>query len=537
VTTTVILSGVALAATCAAVVLFARLRALSNERFETALRHIDEHLGALVDHVRSSSGALATAPGQGGSRIEPTLDLDGLLTEVAREASVRCGADVGAAEIGAPGEEPRYAYVGEVSDRALLRATLRSIDTRPFDAMTIDWSHGSASEHGPDALRSALIVPILEGEMVIGAVGVYSIVPAAFDSEQARALQALVDDVTPAIGNARRFLRTEQLAKVDDMTGLRNHRAYAEELDREIARCRRTGRPLSLVIVNVEPDPASRRRQGEGSEVWELACLLTDVTRATDVVCRREKSEFAFLLPETSAAAAGTFLARLSSRMASHSFTLGRPTLVSSGLAEWRSGESGDELDRRAMVALSPAGPPAREAIRQSGADSVPEPARLRSAPGSRDDLAERLERELERSRGRPESGGFSLLLVGTKGEDGDPESRSRPRDVLHRLAERVGDRLSDGASAYLAGGRELALVLPGLDADEAAGTFSVLRDSIRERPLEGFSWPSLYAGSTEADDRDDAEALLSRARGALWQARQAGAWTVVVAAMGAEQA
>ena len=148
----------------------------------------------------------------------------------------------------------------------------------------------------------------------------------------------------------------------------------------------------------------------------------------------------------------------------------------------------------------------------------------------------ERLERELERSSRRPASGGLSLLLVGTAGEDGDGAAPTRPHEVLERLAERMENRLSDSANAYLAGGRELAVVLPGLDADAAAGTFSMLRDSIRERPLEGSSWPSLYAGSTEADDRDDAEALLSRARGALWQARQAGAWTVVVAAVGADR-
>lgn len=533
-TTIVILSAVALAATCAAVVMFVRLRALSNERFENALRHIDEHLGALVDHVRHAAPAHAGVPAGSGSEIEPTLDLDRLLVEVAREASARCHADVAAVEVGGADEEPSFACVGDVPDRTLLRATLRSIDSRPFDAMTIDWSHADDLERGPGAPSSALIVPVLEERVVTGAVGVYSVTPGAFGSEQASALQALVEDVAPAIANARRFARTEQRATIDDVTGLRNRRGYSEELDREIARCRRTGRPLSLVIVDVRSDSTSRRRRDEGGGLWELACLLTDATRATDVVCRREKSEFAFLLPETNATAAGTFLTRLRSEVATHSFALGRPTLVGAGLAEWRSGEAGDALDRRARVAMAALRTPVQAPGQESEEGATPEAPRFRSALGSQADLVERLERELERTRARAEGGSLSLLLVGTKGDDDGPEEPS-PADVLQRLAGRLDDRLSGGASAYFAGGRELALVLPGLDADAAAGAFAVLRDSIRERPLEGVAWPSLYAGSTEADGRDDAEALLSRAHGALWQARQAGAWTVVVAAMGGD--
>lgn len=533
-TTIAILSAVALAATCATVVLFVRLRALSNERFESALRHIDEHLGALVDHVRHTA-PVQTAPVGNGSKIEPTLDLDRLLVEVAREASARCRADVAAAEVGGAAEEPNFAYVGEVPDQALLRTTLRSIDSRPFDAMTIDWSRADDLERGLGALSSALIVPMIEDRVVTGAVGVYSVAPAAFGREQTNALQALVEDVAPAISNARRFARTEQRATVDDVTGVRNRRGYSEELDREIARCRRTGRPLSLVIVDVRSDTTSRRQRDQGGGLWELACLLTDATRATDVVCRREKSEFAFLLPETNAAAAGTLLSRLRSEVATHSFALGRPALVSAGLAEWRSGETGDALDRRATVAMAALRTPGRAPSGETAVGAAPEPLEVSSALGSQADLVERLERELERTRTPAEGGSLSLLLVGMKGDDEAGREEPDAADVLQRLAERLDDRLSGGASAYLAGSRELALVLPGLDADAAAGAFAVLRDSIRERPFEGSAWPRLYAGSTEADDRDDAAGLLSRARGALWQARQAGAWTVVVAAMGGD--
>src|SRR5262245_42359053 len=46
--------------------------------------------------------------------------------------------------------------------------------------------------------------------------------------------------------------RLEHLAATDALTGLRNHRAFEDDLRREFARARRVGATLSLLLIDVD---------------------------------------------------------------------------------------------------------------------------------------------------------------------------------------------------------------------------------------------------------------------------------------------
>lgn len=123
-----------------------------------------------------------------------------------------------------------------------------------------------------------------------------------------------------------------------------NRNAYEAELEREIARARRTGRPLSLVLVDVDQPSPDR--------LLQLAALLTRVTRVTDTVCRRRRDAFGILLPETGEDGARGFYSRLRNEAAQTFSTTGRTTF-STGIVEWRTDESGDTLDARARAAIA----------------------------------------------------------------------------------------------------------------------------------------------------------------------------------------
>ncbi len=86
----------------------------------------------------------------------------------------------------------------------------------------------------------------------------------------------------------------------DSLTGLYNRRYLDETLDREVARARREGNPLSLVMMDIDHFKDVNDTYGHqvGDEVLRVlaATLLADI-RAEDVACRYGGEEFLILLP------------------------------------------------------------------------------------------------------------------------------------------------------------------------------------------------------------------------------------------------
>ena len=121
---------------------------------------------------------------------------------------------------------------------------------------------------------------------------------------------AAVGALTWAIMALRRSLaRERRLARIDDLTGVRNARAFLEAAGAEIERARRYQHPFSVAVV----DLGSR----VGDElVRSAAAALRGALRATDVVARLGRDEFIALLPETTAASARIVLEKLRAGMA-----------------------------------------------------------------------------------------------------------------------------------------------------------------------------------------------------------------------------
>lgn len=89
---------------------------------------------------------------------------------------------------------------------------------------------------------------------------------------------------------------------VDGLTGVHNKRYLIEQLERELSRANRHGRPLTLVMLDIDHFKDVNDTFGHlaGDQVLkEVAQLAKSRLRPDDVIARYGGEEFAILLPET----------------------------------------------------------------------------------------------------------------------------------------------------------------------------------------------------------------------------------------------
>jgi diguanylate cyclase (GGDEF)-like protein len=107
------------------------------------------------------------------------------------------------------------------------------------------------------------------------------------------ALRAHVDGLVATI---------EHSARTDPLTGVLNRRGFEEALDAERRRAARTGRPLSVIVCDLDHFKRVNDDHGHAAgdrALQHLAAVLRAEAREVDVIARLGGEEFAVLLPET----------------------------------------------------------------------------------------------------------------------------------------------------------------------------------------------------------------------------------------------
>jgi diguanylate cyclase (GGDEF)-like protein len=102
---------------------------------------------------------------------------------------------------------------------------------------------------------------------------------------------------------AKLLAEIERLATSDPLTGLANRRLFDDTLERELARCRRSGAQLALAMLDVDHFKLVNDRYGHqiGDEVLrQLAMGLPAAARRESLVARYGGEEFVVLLPDAS---------------------------------------------------------------------------------------------------------------------------------------------------------------------------------------------------------------------------------------------
>jgi diguanylate cyclase (GGDEF)-like protein len=191
-----------------------------------------------------------------------------------------------------------------------------------------EWSTASARAELPAAPAVAMVaVPLsCRGRTRAALVGIDGAASASAPRLTPQACDLLALGLEPlafALDTALLLRRAEELSVTDDLTQLYNSRFLAQVLRREAKRSQRSGRPLSLLFLDLDgfKDVNDTHGHLSGSRALvELAGVLRGCARETDVVARFGGDEFAVVLPDTDAAGARAVAERMRERVAAHRF-------------------------------------------------------------------------------------------------------------------------------------------------------------------------------------------------------------------------
>lgn len=192
-------------------------------------------------------------------------------------------------------------------------------------------------------------------------------IPSGGDASRDRWIEARISPVAEARVlcmfediSARKYLEDdlEHATLIDPLTEISNQRHFMRVLDQEIARQGRYREPFCLMLLEVDHYETIRQAYGVdiGDQcVQEVARLIRQQLRHSDVLARLEGAEFGVLLLNTSLAAAREVAERIRARIAATPLAVAGRTLrltITGGVTVLRTGDTASSLLWRSEEAL-----------------------------------------------------------------------------------------------------------------------------------------------------------------------------------------
>ena len=177
------------------------------------------------------------------------------------------------------------------------------------------------------SVGAVLALPLKGRDRRVGALVAFDRAPASqrprLSPAVLRSMNVLLEPAALALDSALRLKRAEELSVTDDLTQLYNSRYLNQVLRRETKRASRSGRPLSLLFIDLDGFKGVNDAHGHlnGSRALvEAAALIRGSARETDVAARFGGDEFAIVLPDTGSEGAFSVGERVRERVAAHQF-------------------------------------------------------------------------------------------------------------------------------------------------------------------------------------------------------------------------
>ena len=229
---------------------------------------------------------------------------------------------------------------------------------------------GSA-DHGPAAI-SVMAVPIRVDDTV-AAVLIATRIARERDFEE---LERSIGDLLAtqfgiALHNADRHATVSDAAVRDPLTGLLNRRYFDEAVETAFAAARRTGAPLSLIVLDLDRFSAVNNQHGHPAGdalLRRVARALGETVRNSDMTARYGGDEFVVIAPGTGTAEAVDVAERIRAAIAATDGAGTDPPTVAVTVSAGVASLLGDELDGHALFRAADS---ALLAAKRAGRDRV----------------------------------------------------------------------------------------------------------------------------------------------------------------------
>lgn len=217
----------------------------------------------------------------------------------------------------------------------------------------------------------------------------------AFGRRERSELNELAGLLLHPLHNALTHACLQKQAYEDGLTGLLNRQALERMLPRELAAAERQGRPLTLVMIDLDLLKPINDTWGHAAgdrALQEVAAAIAGSLRQSDLAFRLGGDEFMLLLPDTDEAGARTVVARVREMLAkaagqraasSRPGLQGKDITFSAGIAPSKPAMTAADLIERADRAMYRA--------KHAGGNRDGTARRLRSRPRAPDFSAERI--------------------------------------------------------------------------------------------------------------------------------------------------
>ncbi len=212
-------------------------------------------------------------------------------------------------------------------------------------------------QNGKGAAKLIYTVPIIHRRGLIGLVVFYwQQIDKTIDmAVLEKFIKRTVGHITTILGRRDIYANIQRVGFSDLLTGLANRRLFDYVLDRELKKVRRSSKPISLLMADLDHFKAVNDTYGHlaGDGVLEqVGAVMRSVVRNVDLPARYGGEEFAIILPDTGREQAMIIAERLRSAIAGHQFPVGNGFInmtTSVGGVTWSSretaaGESSAEL-------------------------------------------------------------------------------------------------------------------------------------------------------------------------------------------------
>jgi diguanylate cyclase (GGDEF)-like protein len=206
--------------------------------------------------------------------------------------------------------------------------------------------------------QSMIVVPLVAGNHRLGVLDVWRDGAGSFSERDLARCALLGHVIAAAWRNAQLYAELEERSRTDALTGLHNARWWQEIALKEVARSRRSGAEIGLLLIDLDHFKQVNDTAGHpvGDRVLrQVASALRSAVRTSDAVIRLGGEEFLIMLPDSGQNGALRVAEKVRERLARLSpAASGLPRITASiGVALYpRHGDSLDDVVQAADTAM-----------------------------------------------------------------------------------------------------------------------------------------------------------------------------------------